>query len=139
MLYDEFIGEVQHRAQFDSREAALSATRATLSTLNERIQPGQAENVGAQLPAELGRHLEKVDEVESFGWDEFVGRMADREELGSDDRADVVHRSRVVIGVVDEVVPDSAMADLKEQLPADYSDLFELQEQEATVGPDSDD
>lgn len=48
MQYDNFIGEVQHRAQLDSREAALSVSRATLTTLSERIQPGEAENLGAQ-------------------------------------------------------------------------------------------
>lgn len=138
MQYDEFIGEVQHRAQLDSREAALSSSRATLTTLSERIQPGQAENIGAQLPEEIGRHLEKVDEVESFGWDEFVDRVAEREELGGGDTEDVVYRARVVMEVVDEVVPESSMDDLKEQLPDDYAELFALQETEATAGPDPD-
>ncbi|WP_338003555.1 DUF2267 domain-containing protein [Natronoglomus mannanivorans] len=72
MQYDEFIGEVQHRAQLDSREAALSATRATLETLSERIQPGEAENLGAQLPGEIGRHLEKVDDVDRFDFQEYA-------------------------------------------------------------------
>ncbi|WP_247728905.1 DUF2267 domain-containing protein [Halovivax limisalsi] len=135
MQYDEFIGDVQHRAQLDSREAALSTTRATLTTLSERIQPGQAENVGAQLPEEIGRHLEKVDEVESFGWDEFVDRVADREQVGSEDREDVIYRARVVMEVVDEVIPESSMEKLKDQLPAEYEDLFVLQETEATAGP----
>lgn len=138
MQYDEFIGEVQHRAQLDSREAALSATRATLTTLSERIQPGQADNIGAQLPEELGRHLGKIDAVDSFGWKDFVDRVAEREELGGEGRGDVIYRARVVMEVVAEVVPQSAMNDLKDQLPGEYDDLFKLEENEATAGPDSD-
>jgi uncharacterized protein (DUF2267 family) len=60
MQYDDFIGEVQQRAQLDSREAALSTSRATLTTLSERVDPGQAENLGAQLPDELARFLEEA-------------------------------------------------------------------------------
>ena len=60
MQYDDFIGEVQHRAQLDSREAALSISRATLTTLSERVDPGQATNVGSQLPEELGRFLDEA-------------------------------------------------------------------------------
>lgn len=136
MQYDEFIGEVQHRAQLDSREAALSTTRATLETLSERIQPGEAENLGAQLPEEIGRHLEKVDDVERFDFQEFVDRVTEREEIGEGEREDAVYRAMVVVEVVDEAVTEGAMADIKDQLPDDYSDLFDLQEAERTAGPD---
>ncbi|WP_242695473.1 DUF2267 domain-containing protein [Halomontanus rarus] len=51
MRYDEFIGEVQHRAQLDSRETALSATRAPLETLSGRIKPGEAETSARSCPA----------------------------------------------------------------------------------------
>lgn len=136
MQYDEFIGEVQHRAQLDSREAALSATRATLETLSERIQPGEAENLGAQLPGEIGRHLEKVDDVERFDFQEFVGRVTEREDIGEGEREDAVYRAMVVVEVVDEAVTEGAMADIKDQLPDDYDDLFDLQEAEQTAGPD---
>ncbi|WP_290815823.1 DUF2267 domain-containing protein [Halovivax sp.] len=137
MQYEEFIGEVQHRAQLDSREAALGATRATLETLSERIQPGEAENLGAQLPEELGRHLEKVDEVESFEFQEFVRRTAERDRIGGGEHEDVAYRAMVVMEVVDEAVTGGALDDIEEQLPDDYDDLFELQEAEATAGPDS--
>ncbi|WP_312912319.1 DUF2267 domain-containing protein [Natronosalvus caseinilyticus] len=137
MQYDELIGEVQHRAQLDSREAALSTTRATLETLSERIQPGEAENLAGQLPEELGRHLENVDDVERFDLETFVERVAERESLGGDDYEDVAYRSRVVMEVLDEAVTGSVMTELKSQLPDEYDDLFALQETEATAGPDS--
>ncbi|APX96226.1 DUF2267 domain-containing protein [Natronorubrum daqingense] len=134
MQYDNFIGEVQHRAQLDSREAALSVSRATLTTLSERIQPGEAENLGAQLPEELGRFLEEVDDVEQFAFDEFVDRVADREEIGNDDPADAAFHAQVVLDVVEEAVSVGALEDVKTQLPMDegYDELFEIAESEGS-------
>ncbi|WP_306058307.1 DUF2267 domain-containing protein [Natronococcus wangiae] len=134
MQYDDFIGEVQHRAQLDSREAALSISRATLTTLSERIDPGQAENLGSQLPEELGRFLEDVDEVERFEFDEFVDRVADREDAGEGDPADAAFHAQVVLDVLEEAITEGALEDVKDQLPSDegYEDLFEIAESESS-------
>ncbi|MFP8952653.1 DUF2267 domain-containing protein [Natrialbaceae archaeon A-arb3/5] len=134
MQYDEFIGEVQHRAQLDSREAALSISRATLTTLSERIQPGEAENLGSQLPDELGRFLEEVDDVERFEFDEFVTRVAEREELGEAEPADATFHAQVVLDVISEGVSEGALDDIRDQLPQDegYDTLFEISEQEGS-------
>ena len=40
LRYDEFIGQVQHRAQLGSHAEAERATRATLETLAERLVGG---------------------------------------------------------------------------------------------------
>ncbi|ELZ01150.1 hypothetical protein C482_08126 [Natrialba chahannaoensis JCM 10990] len=132
MQYDDVIGEVQHGAQLDSREAALSISRATLTTLSERIQPGEAENLGAQLPEELGRFLEDVDDVERFEFEEFIDRVSERSEVGEDDRADAAFHAQIVMEVVTEAVEPGAIDDVRDQLPTDegYGDLFELAEQE---------
>ncbi|ADD04233.1 DUF2267 family protein [Natrialba magadii ATCC 43099] len=132
MQYDDFIGEVQHGAQLDSREAALSISRATLTTLSERIQPGEAENLGAQLPAELGRFLEDVDDVERFEFEEFITRVSERSQVGEGDPADATFHAQIVMEVVTEAVDPGAIDDVRDQLPADegYADLFELAEQE---------
>ncbi|NUB92253.1 DUF2267 domain-containing protein [Haloterrigena sp. SYSU A121-1] len=132
MQYDDFIGEVQHRAQLDSREAALSVSRATLTTLSERVQPDDAENLGAQLPDELGRFLEEVDDVERFDFGEFVDRVAEREEIGEDDRADAAFHARVVTDVVAEAVTSGELEDIERQLSEDegYDQLFEIAEEE---------
>ena len=58
MQHDEFIGEVQARARLSSRGDAERATRAVLETLGERLAGGQPHNLAAQLPEEIGRHLE---------------------------------------------------------------------------------
>ncbi|WP_247000791.1 DUF2267 domain-containing protein [Halosolutus gelatinilyticus] len=132
MEYADFIGEVQHRAQLDSREAALSVSRATLTTLSERIDPGQAENLGAQLPEELGRFLEEVDDVERFDFDEFVDRVAERERVGEEDPAEAAFHAQTVMDIVEEAVTEGALRDVKDQLPDDegYGNLFEIAESE---------
>jgi uncharacterized protein (DUF2267 family) len=134
MQYDDFIGEVQQRAQLDSREAALSVTRATLTTLSERIEPGQAENLGAQLPEELGRFLETVDDVDRFEYETFVDRVTERENVGEYDPADAAFHAQVVVDVIDESVSGSVLEDVRTQLPTDegYDDLFEVAESEDT-------
>ena len=132
MQYDDFIGEVQHRAQLDSREAALSISRATLTTLSERLDPGEADDLGAQLPDELGRFLEDVDDVERFDFDEFVDRVTEREEIGENDPADAAFHARVVVDVVEEAVTGGELEDIERQLPEDegYEQLFEIAEEE---------
>ena len=139
MQYDDFIGEVQHRAQLDSREAALSTSRATLTTLAERLEPGEADDLGAQLPDELGRFLEKPDEVERFDFDGFVERVTEREEIGEDDPADAAFRAQVVMDVVEEAVTGGELADVKHQLPdgEGYETLFEIAEAEESPAPDA--
>lgn len=63
MTYDEFVGQVQHRAQLSDTGAAVAAIRATLETLGEHLFGGKAENLAAQLPREIGIHLSTVSLV----------------------------------------------------------------------------
>ncbi|MDL5362854.1 DUF2267 domain-containing protein [Halalkalicoccus sp. NIPERK01] len=138
MDHDTFIGEVQNRAELASRGEALSATRATFQTLAERIDEGQATNIAAQLPDELARIIEEeADTTESFGFQEFVGRVAERDEnLGSedDDRSAAALHARAVIDVLDEAVTEGQIEDLRDQLPGEYDDLFELAEADGAPG-----
>lgn len=140
MDHDSFIGRVQNRAELASRGAALSASRATLQTLGERIQEGEATNLAAQLPDELGRFLEEhADTTESFDFGEFVERVAERDEnLGDggidDDRSAAELHARAVVDVLDEAVTEGQIADVRDQLPDDYGDLFELAEVEQHPG-----
>lgn len=133
MDYDTFMGEVQNRAQLSSREEALRVTRITLETLSERIDPGGAGNLAAQLPDEIGRHLEKVDTADSFTWDEFVDRIVERGGYDPDDEAaDAVHHARVVIDVVGDAVDAGSLDDLRTEIPEDddWDELFVLADQE---------
>jgi uncharacterized protein (DUF2267 family) len=61
MKHDECIGQGQHRARLSSRGEAERATRATLETLAERLVGGEAKDLAAQLPPEIGEHLQASD------------------------------------------------------------------------------
>jgi len=130
MDFDTFLGAVQNRARLDSTEAALRVSRCTLTTLSERIQPGEADDLAAQLPDEIGRFLTEVDAVESFDYRTFVDRVVDCGSYDEDDRADAVFHARVVVSVVTEAVTGGELADVRDQLPEDenWDELFEFGE-----------
>lgn len=124
MEHDEFIGLVQDRAKLDSRGAAESATRATLETLAERLAGGLPENIGDQLPPEIGRHLSS-ERTESFDLDEFWRRVADRAS-GGVDLPDAAFHARAVLSVVDAAVTGDQLDRVRDQLTPDYEDLFDF-------------
>jgi uncharacterized protein (DUF2267 family) len=53
MDYDRLIGLVQNRARLTATGDAVSAIRATLETLAERIGQDEARHLAAQLPREI--------------------------------------------------------------------------------------
>ena len=62
-----------------SYEDAERATRATLRTLGERIDRGQARQLAAQLPPELAPWMATSTPAQPFDVDEFVRRVAAQE------------------------------------------------------------
>ncbi len=124
MKHDEFIGQVQHRARLSSRGEAERATRATLETLAERLAGGEARDLAAQLPPEIGDHLrgQWSDMGERFSLAEFFRRVSLRE--GVDPPAAVFH-ARTVIEVLGEAVSQGELDDVRAQLPAEFDRLFE--------------
>lgn len=124
MKHDEFIGYVQARARLDSRGAAEQATRATLETLATRLGGGLPSNVAAQLPPELGLHLERSeDETDRFGITEFYERVAQVESPGTDLPQAAFH-ARAVISVLHDAVSQGTVDNLRAALPAEFSELF---------------
>jgi uncharacterized protein (DUF2267 family) len=122
MQHDEFIGEVQARARLPSRGDAERATRAVLETLGERLAGGQPENLAAQLPEEIGRHLEGRQGVDKLSLDEFFEKVSER--MGAD-LPDAIHQARAVIAVVGEAVSQGEIDKVRQQLPEEYGPLFE--------------
>lgn len=123
MKYHEFLGTVQDQARLDSNSAAVSAVRATLETLGERLAGGQAQHIAAQLPEEIGYYLRQPDKDESFELDDFYQRVAEREAV---DYPDAVYHARIVMRVLGDAISAGEMRDLRAQLPDEYDDLFEL-------------
>jgi uncharacterized protein (DUF2267 family) len=125
LRYDEFIGQVQHRAGLGSHAEAERATRATLETLAERLAGGEAHDLAAQLPPELARSLEAPDAGigAKLTLDEFFELVNERE--GVDLPAATFH-ARVVIGVLTEAVSMGEIQDVRVQLPAAFAQLFNV-------------
>jgi uncharacterized protein (DUF2267 family) len=113
---DEFIDSVAKRLGTSS-EQANALTRATLRTLAERIDGGEARDLAAQLPEELRAYAFAPDETgERFGLDLFVQRVSGR--AGVDltlARAGV----RAVFDTLREAVTPGEYDDVISQLPAE--------------------
>jgi uncharacterized protein (DUF2267 family) len=136
MNFDQFTGQVQNRLELSDTGRALRAIRATLTTLGERIQEGEASDLASSLPMEIDYYLTDAvaEHGQRFHWQEFIDRVWEREKLTNrDDRADAAYHARVVMAVVNEVTPPGEMQQIREQLPADenWAELFELVDQEA--------
>jgi uncharacterized protein (DUF2267 family) len=122
MKHDEFIGQVQARARLPSRGDAERATRVVLETLGDRLAGGEPDDLAAQLPEEIGRHLRGREEVEKLSLDDFFARVSE----GLDaDRPDAVHRARAVISVLTDAVSAREIDEVRQQLPEEYAPLFE--------------
>ena len=123
MQFDPFLGQVQARARLADRQQALSATRATLQTLAERLDPGEAGDFAAQLPRELGDIVrQSARGPERFDLDEFIRRVSEREGV---DRPAGTYHARVVIEVLGEAISAGELRDIRGQLPAEFDPLFE--------------
>lgn len=122
MNYDEFIGQVQSRARLGSSGEAVRATRATLEVLGQRLFGGEAKDLAAQLPQEVGYYLRQDGQSESFGLDEFFARVSEHAKV---DLPVAVHHARAVISVVRDAVSQGEIDDVRNQLPAEYDPLFD--------------
>lgn len=123
MKYDEFIGEVVHRARLGTTGAAVKAIRATLETLAERLYGDEADHLAAQLPEEIGLYMQRVGRNETFTLDEFFERVAEREDV---DLPEAIFHARAVISVVQDAVSAGELDDVRVQLPDEFAPLFEV-------------
>lgn len=123
MNHDEFVGQVQHRAQLASRGAAETVIRVTFETLGERLLRNAADHLAAQLPPELARHLSSAPAFSHVSLDEFYKHIADREGC---DQAKASFHAKCVMATVAEAISPGALRKLQLQLPIEFSDLFAL-------------
>lgn len=79
MQFEQFVGQVQHRAHLGSQGDAMRAICATLETLGERILPQEVHDLAAQLPIGIGAYLRLSPGQDRFDLHEFFRRVAERE------------------------------------------------------------
>jgi uncharacterized protein (DUF2267 family) len=122
MEYHDFIGKVQNRARLGTTGEAVSATRATLEVLGQRLQQGEAAHLAAQLPSEVAVYLKNGSPGETFGVEEFFERVGKSENVNT---PEAVHHARAVVSVVQEAVSKGQTTDVRAQLSDEYDPLFE--------------
>ncbi|MFD1513380.1 DUF2267 domain-containing protein [Halomarina rubra] len=123
MKFSQFVGQAQHRLELADEGPALRAIRATLTTLGERIQAGEAKDLASSLPMEIDRFLTEAESGQRFDYAEFVARVAEREHT---DRSKAAYHSKRILELVAEAVAPGEMKQVRAQLPDDYEPLFEL-------------
>jgi len=122
MQYDDFVGQVQHRARLASTDEAVRAIRSTLAVFGRRLHGGQAEHLASQLPKEIAEYLPTDSEGDAFSMQEFLEKVAAEEEV---DLPVSVHHTRAVLSVLQDAVTEGEMRDVRGQLPQDWQPLFE--------------
>lgn len=152
MNFDEFTGEVQHRLELPDTGRTVRAIRATLMTLGERIPQGNAEDLAASLPMEIKWYMTGAvhEHGQRFDWRTFVERVSERSHV---DPPEAAHQARIIVDLVQTIVPPSDFQQLRDQLPEsegseNWRKLFEIvdaggwgdaQEAQTGGGPQSDD
>ncbi len=126
MKYEEFIGQVRHRARLASPNDAEKATKATLETLAGRLAGNEAQQLAAQLPPQLAEYLQPfyAGIGDRYSLDEFFRRISEREGV---DVSEATFHARVVCGLLSEVVSVGEIEDVRAQLPPDFAKLFEVE------------
>ena len=127
ITHEQFVTTVAHAARigFDPAERA---TEATLQTLAERIDAGEARDLAGELPDEVAPWLATTTPAERFDIGDFLRRVAQRE--GTDVETAERHAAAVLIALQRAVSPGE-FADLRAELPKDFTPLL-------PAGPDID-
>jgi uncharacterized protein (DUF2267 family) len=122
MTLDEFLYVVRDRGEYDSRDEAEQVSRAVLTVLANRITPGEAKDLSAQLPAPLSSAAQPDDNrPDSYGVEEFCRRIAER--VGGHTRTAEWDASAVLSTVAD-AVSGGELNQVLSQLPSGYAPLF---------------
>ena len=123
MNYREFVGQAQHRLELDELGPTVRVIRAVLTTLGERVDPGEATDLASPLPMEIDRYLIEAAEQggEKFSFDEFLSRVSERADLS---RSTANYYSQTIVGLVSEIVPPGNIEKIRNQLPDEFDPIF---------------
>jgi len=117
---ERFATLVQEAAGIDEGHAAR-AIAATLATLAERLDPGEARDLADEVPPELAAWLATNTPAARFGVDEFIRRVAEREGV---DAATAERDARAVFTALGYAVSPGELADAAAQLPNEFAALL---------------
>ncbi len=117
---ERFATLVQDAAGTDDAHARR-AIAATLATLAERLDPGEARDLADEVPPELAPWLATNTPAARFGVDEFIRRVAEREGV---DAATAERDARAVFTALGSAVSPGELADAAAQLPNEFATLL---------------
>ncbi|GAA1113004.1 DUF2267 domain-containing protein [Nesterenkonia jeotgali] len=124
MRHDEFLKTVSEKGGPTDRDQTSQLVHVVMEDLGKRLKGGEAENLAAQLPAELKAPLtaetqnQIADDV-----DEFLRRVASKLEpgLGTEE---VLPQVKAVFSTLADSVSEGEIKDLRSQLPTGFAPLF---------------
>lgn len=123
MDYDEFVNQAQNRLEHPSKGPTVRSIRAVLTVLGERLHPSEAKDLASCLPMEIDRFLTEADSGQRFDYQECVERVSDIEES---DPPDAAYHVQQIVDLMSETVPPGELDDVRNSLPEDFDDMFEL-------------
>jgi uncharacterized protein (DUF2267 family) len=117
---DEFLSRVADKIGLGANEAR-TVTKATFTTLGERLTNTQARELADQLPPEVGDALRQADGCEAFTFDEFATRVGARQATSATTaRGDAI----AVMATVAEMIPATELDYVRANLSEDYRPLL---------------
>lgn len=123
MDQQHFMTTVAERAGLSQHDLVRDGIHASLRALAERITPGEAEDLAAQLPPELGGVVAgNATGPERFDRAELVQRVASHSGLAPDDAE---RMAAAVFATLGSAVSAGEIADVRTQLPGDIAELFD--------------
>ncbi|MEA2231448.1 MAG: hypothetical protein QOD83_1264 [Solirubrobacteraceae bacterium] len=120
LTYTDFLAMIQRDADI-GRDAAERVARAMLTTLAQRISPGEARDIAEQLPEELRSSLRDGGGPQPFSADEFLRRVQSRAQLAPDA---VRRHVRAVFAALRQALRQDELADLASELPRELEALL---------------
>ena len=120
MDYEQIITVIRRAAGGLSSAEAELAAHATLQTLAERLSRSQALHVLRELPAELKPWIYTVTDAAAFGIDEFLEKVADREDT---DVETALRHARAVFFALGDALGPAEVAHLAGSLPKAFDPL----------------
>ncbi|MEV8633257.1 DUF2267 domain-containing protein [Streptosporangium sp. NPDC051023] len=132
MEYEEFIDILKQYDDLGTEEAER-AVRATLQTLGERLPDGEGRGVLQRLPMRVKPWIGAADAHEPFDVEEFLRRVAEREEVDVEVAA---RHARDVFWVLGQAVAPEEITDIAAGLSEDFDPLLvEAQRRSLRVMP----
>ena len=123
MTFETFTTAVRRQLALADGTEATRVARAVVTTLGERVDTDTARVLAGPLPAEIQLSLARADSGQTFGYETFLRRVANRTDTTAETAE---YYTMGILELVADTVPHSTFTRLVDALPATYDELFGL-------------